>query len=145
MLRANSVAWNPHKMLVAGLQCSALLLRDTTVWISNLKIYRIIFYIFLLVCFDFFFFFGSVKYVTSPYSSSELVKTVSQRQCHVPVPARQILRCWPGHWGQVCAVQSQRRLSEVVVDVESRRLTWLCRACRQSVSSCEVCSCGTTP
>ncbi|XP_054464348.1 cysteine sulfinic acid decarboxylase isoform X2 [Anoplopoma fimbria] len=28
--RANSVAWNPHKMLVAGLQCSALLLQDTT-------------------------------------------------------------------------------------------------------------------
>uniref|UniRef100_A0A3P8S188 Cysteine sulfinic acid decarboxylase n=1 Tax=Amphiprion percula TaxID=161767 RepID=A0A3P8S188_AMPPE len=28
--RANSVAWNPHKMLVAGLQCSALLLKDTT-------------------------------------------------------------------------------------------------------------------
>lgn len=28
--RANSVAWNPHKMLVAGLQCSVLLLRDTT-------------------------------------------------------------------------------------------------------------------
>uniref|UniRef100_A0A671X742 Cysteine sulfinic acid decarboxylase n=1 Tax=Sparus aurata TaxID=8175 RepID=A0A671X742_SPAAU len=25
--RANSVGWNPHKMLVAGLQCSALLLR----------------------------------------------------------------------------------------------------------------------
>lgn len=29
--RADSVAWNPHKLLVAGLQCSALLLRDTTV------------------------------------------------------------------------------------------------------------------
>ncbi|XP_040919867.1 cysteine sulfinic acid decarboxylase isoform X2 [Toxotes jaculatrix] len=28
--RANSVAWNPHKMLLAGLQCSALLLKDTT-------------------------------------------------------------------------------------------------------------------
>uniref|UniRef100_A0A8D3BR80 Cysteine sulfinic acid decarboxylase n=1 Tax=Scophthalmus maximus TaxID=52904 RepID=A0A8D3BR80_SCOMX len=28
--RADSVAWNPHKMLVAGLQCSVLLLRDTT-------------------------------------------------------------------------------------------------------------------
>uniref|UniRef100_A0A8D0ADX5 Cysteine sulfinic acid decarboxylase n=1 Tax=Sander lucioperca TaxID=283035 RepID=A0A8D0ADX5_SANLU len=28
--RANSVAWNPHKMLTAGLQCSALLLQDTT-------------------------------------------------------------------------------------------------------------------
>ncbi|KAI9530698.1 hypothetical protein NQZ68_000189 [Dissostichus eleginoides] len=28
--RANSVAWNPHKMLMAGLQCSALLLQDTT-------------------------------------------------------------------------------------------------------------------
>ncbi|XP_030278397.1 cysteine sulfinic acid decarboxylase isoform X3 [Sparus aurata] len=28
--RANSVGWNPHKMLVAGLQCSALLLQDTT-------------------------------------------------------------------------------------------------------------------
>ncbi|KAM9342459.1 cysteine sulfinic acid decarboxylase-like [Pholidichthys leucotaenia] len=28
--RANSVAWNPHKMLVAGLQCSALLLKDNT-------------------------------------------------------------------------------------------------------------------
>lgn len=28
--RANSVAWNPHKMLTAGLQCSVLLLRDTT-------------------------------------------------------------------------------------------------------------------
>uniref|UniRef100_A0A3Q0S7T1 Cysteine sulfinic acid decarboxylase n=1 Tax=Amphilophus citrinellus TaxID=61819 RepID=A0A3Q0S7T1_AMPCI len=28
--RANSVAWNPHKMLVAGLQCSAFLLKDTT-------------------------------------------------------------------------------------------------------------------
>ncbi|XP_075952437.1 cysteine sulfinic acid decarboxylase-like [Anarhichas minor] len=27
--RANSVAWNPHKMLGAGLQCSALLLQDT--------------------------------------------------------------------------------------------------------------------
>nr|KAF6373354.1 cysteine sulfinic acid decarboxylase [Pipistrellus kuhlii] len=27
---ADSVAWNPHKLLVAGLQCSALLLRDTT-------------------------------------------------------------------------------------------------------------------
>ncbi|XP_078543498.1 cysteine sulfinic acid decarboxylase isoform X1 [Lissotriton helveticus] len=28
--RADSVAWNPHKMLMAGLQCSALLLKDTT-------------------------------------------------------------------------------------------------------------------
>ncbi|XP_058500227.1 cysteine sulfinic acid decarboxylase [Solea solea] len=28
--RANSVGWNPHKMLVAGLQCSVLLLKDTT-------------------------------------------------------------------------------------------------------------------
>uniref|UniRef100_A0AAV2LYR9 Cysteine sulfinic acid decarboxylase n=1 Tax=Knipowitschia caucasica TaxID=637954 RepID=A0AAV2LYR9_KNICA len=28
--RANSVAWNPHKMLTAGLQCSVLLLKDTT-------------------------------------------------------------------------------------------------------------------
>ncbi|XP_068185339.1 cysteine sulfinic acid decarboxylase [Antennarius striatus] len=28
--RANSVAWNPHKMLLAGLQCSALLLQDNT-------------------------------------------------------------------------------------------------------------------
>ncbi|KAM4610103.1 cysteine sulfinic acid decarboxylase-like [Polymixia lowei] len=28
--RANSVAWNPHKMLMAGLQCSVLLLKDTT-------------------------------------------------------------------------------------------------------------------
>ncbi|KAF6118164.1 cysteine sulfinic acid decarboxylase [Phyllostomus discolor] len=28
--RADSVAWNPHKLLAAGLQCSALLLRDTT-------------------------------------------------------------------------------------------------------------------
>ncbi|KAM9751245.1 cysteine sulfinic acid decarboxylase [Menidia menidia] len=28
--RANSVSWNPHKMLVAGLQCSVLLLKDTT-------------------------------------------------------------------------------------------------------------------
>ncbi|XP_047427309.1 cysteine sulfinic acid decarboxylase isoform X2 [Mugil cephalus] len=28
--RASSVAWNPHKMLVAGLQCSTLLLKDTT-------------------------------------------------------------------------------------------------------------------
>ncbi|TKS77626.1 Cysteine sulfinic acid decarboxylase [Collichthys lucidus] len=28
--RANSVSWNPHKMLLAGLQCSAFLLQDTT-------------------------------------------------------------------------------------------------------------------
>ncbi|XP_049639385.1 cysteine sulfinic acid decarboxylase isoform X1 [Suncus etruscus] len=28
--RADSVAWNPHKLLTAGLQCSALLLRDTS-------------------------------------------------------------------------------------------------------------------
>ncbi|XP_058529785.1 cysteine sulfinic acid decarboxylase isoform X3 [Ochotona princeps] len=28
--RADSVAWNPHKLLGAGLQCSALLLRDTS-------------------------------------------------------------------------------------------------------------------
>lgn len=27
---ADSVAWNPHKLLAAGLQCSALLLRDTS-------------------------------------------------------------------------------------------------------------------
>ncbi|XP_075121917.1 cysteine sulfinic acid decarboxylase [Leptodactylus fuscus] len=28
--RADSVTWNPHKLLGAGLQCSAILLRDTT-------------------------------------------------------------------------------------------------------------------
>uniref|UniRef100_UPI00398E89D4 cysteine sulfinic acid decarboxylase isoform X3 n=1 Tax=Pristiophorus japonicus TaxID=55135 RepID=UPI00398E89D4 len=28
--RADSVAWNPHKMLLAGLQCSAFLLKDNT-------------------------------------------------------------------------------------------------------------------
>ncbi|XP_019515205.1 PREDICTED: cysteine sulfinic acid decarboxylase [Hipposideros armiger] len=28
--RADSVTWNPHKLLTAGLQCSALLLRDTS-------------------------------------------------------------------------------------------------------------------
>lgn len=28
--RANSVTWNPHKMLTTGLQCSAFLVRDTT-------------------------------------------------------------------------------------------------------------------
>uniref|UniRef100_A0A8C5V4C8 Cysteine sulfinic acid decarboxylase n=1 Tax=Microcebus murinus TaxID=30608 RepID=A0A8C5V4C8_MICMU len=28
--RADSVAWNPHKLLAAGLQCCALLLRDTS-------------------------------------------------------------------------------------------------------------------
>uniref|UniRef100_A0A8C1I2U4 Cysteine sulfinic acid decarboxylase n=1 Tax=Cyprinus carpio carpio TaxID=630221 RepID=A0A8C1I2U4_CYPCA len=28
--RANSVTWNPHKMLLAGLQCSVVLFRDTT-------------------------------------------------------------------------------------------------------------------
>eukprot|EP00063_Salmo_salar_P070929 XP_014045764.1 PREDICTED: acidic amino acid decarboxylase GADL1-like [Salmo salar] len=29
--RANSVAWNPHKMLMAGLQCCAFMVRDKTV------------------------------------------------------------------------------------------------------------------
>ena len=29
--RADSVAWNPHKMLTVGLQCSAFLLRDDSV------------------------------------------------------------------------------------------------------------------
>ncbi|KAG9476120.1 hypothetical protein GDO78_002942, partial [Eleutherodactylus coqui] len=29
--RADSVAWNPHKMLMAGIQCCALLVRDNTV------------------------------------------------------------------------------------------------------------------
>ncbi|XP_048839885.1 cysteine sulfinic acid decarboxylase [Brienomyrus brachyistius] len=28
--RADSVAWNPHKMLMAGLQCSVFLMKDTT-------------------------------------------------------------------------------------------------------------------
>uniref|UniRef100_A0A9J7YE14 Cysteine sulfinic acid decarboxylase n=1 Tax=Cyprinus carpio carpio TaxID=630221 RepID=A0A9J7YE14_CYPCA len=28
--RANSVTWNPHKMLLTGLQCSVILFRDTT-------------------------------------------------------------------------------------------------------------------
>lgn len=28
--RADSVTWNPHKMLLTGLQCSAILLKDTT-------------------------------------------------------------------------------------------------------------------
>ncbi|KAM8967072.1 acidic amino acid decarboxylase GADL1 [Pelodytes ibericus] len=28
--RANSVAWNPHKMLMAGMQCCALLVKDST-------------------------------------------------------------------------------------------------------------------
>uniref|UniRef100_A0A3Q3WFH9 Uncharacterized protein n=1 Tax=Mola mola TaxID=94237 RepID=A0A3Q3WFH9_MOLML len=32
--RQHFASWNPHKMLVAGPPCSALLLRDTTVWIS---------------------------------------------------------------------------------------------------------------
>lgn len=36
--RANSVAWNPHKLLLAGLQCSALLLHDTTVCIPILRL-----------------------------------------------------------------------------------------------------------
>lgn len=36
--RANSVAWNPHKLLLAGLQCSALLLRDCTVCIPPLRL-----------------------------------------------------------------------------------------------------------
>lgn len=36
--RANSVAWNPHKLLQAGLQCSALLLQDTTVCIPILRL-----------------------------------------------------------------------------------------------------------
>lgn len=30
MWMADSVAWNPHKLLAAGLQCSALLLQDTS-------------------------------------------------------------------------------------------------------------------
>uniref|UniRef100_A0AAR2J6D1 Cysteine sulfinic acid decarboxylase n=1 Tax=Pygocentrus nattereri TaxID=42514 RepID=A0AAR2J6D1_PYGNA len=30
MERANSCTWNPHKMLMAGLQCSVFLMRDTT-------------------------------------------------------------------------------------------------------------------
>lgn len=34
-LRADSVAWNPHKLLAAGLQCSALLLRDTSVGLPS--------------------------------------------------------------------------------------------------------------
>uniref|UniRef100_G3P4T6 Cysteine sulfinic acid decarboxylase n=1 Tax=Gasterosteus aculeatus aculeatus TaxID=481459 RepID=G3P4T6_GASAC len=33
--RANSVAWNPHKMLATGLQCSALLLQDTMNLLRN--------------------------------------------------------------------------------------------------------------
>lgn len=33
--RADSVAWNPHKLLGAGLQCSALLLRDTSVGLPS--------------------------------------------------------------------------------------------------------------
>uniref|UniRef100_A0A3Q4B0N9 Uncharacterized protein n=1 Tax=Mola mola TaxID=94237 RepID=A0A3Q4B0N9_MOLML len=36
--RQHFASWNPHKMLVAGPPCSALLLRDTTVWISSLKL-----------------------------------------------------------------------------------------------------------
>lgn len=38
--RANSVAWNPHKLLLAGLQCSALLLRDCTVCSRVLRLLR---------------------------------------------------------------------------------------------------------
>ncbi|XP_038642244.1 cysteine sulfinic acid decarboxylase [Scyliorhinus canicula] len=33
--RADSVAWNPHKMLQAGLQCAALLLKDNTDLMKN--------------------------------------------------------------------------------------------------------------
>lgn len=29
--RADSVAWNPHKMLLAGIQCCALLVKDNSV------------------------------------------------------------------------------------------------------------------
>lgn len=29
--RADSVAWNPHKMLMAGIQCCALLVKDKSV------------------------------------------------------------------------------------------------------------------
>lgn len=31
LCRANSVAWNPHKMLMAGIQCCALLVKDSSV------------------------------------------------------------------------------------------------------------------
>ncbi|KAL8165430.1 UNVERIFIED_CONTAM: Acidic amino acid decarboxylase gadl1 [Gekko kuhli] len=36
--RANSVAWNPHKMLMAGIQCCALLVKDSSVsFFSNFQ------------------------------------------------------------------------------------------------------------
>lgn len=31
LFRANSVAWNPHKMMMACLQCCAFMVRDKTV------------------------------------------------------------------------------------------------------------------
>ncbi|GCC31597.1 hypothetical protein chiPu_0010057 [Chiloscyllium punctatum] len=33
--RADSVAWNPHKMLMAGIQCCAFLLKDNTILLFN--------------------------------------------------------------------------------------------------------------
>lgn len=37
--RADSVAWNPHKLLAAGLQCSALLLQDTSVGLPQFLVW----------------------------------------------------------------------------------------------------------
>lgn len=92
------MAWNPHKMLVAGLQCSILLLRDTTVWSRTLRNHKDVFLVLVSL--------GNT-FNNKPlfFFLLELVETVSQRQRHLSVPARQILRRQPGRGGQVGAVQ----------------------------------------
>lgn len=64
-------------MLVAGLQCSALLLKDTTVWLHNLKAAELIIIKF-----------GFVRFLTIIDFVPEFVEAVPQCQCHIPLPAR---------------------------------------------------------
>lgn len=106
-LRANSVTWNPHKMMSVPLQCSALLVREEVGHISFYLCAKL--RVFVLLC--------RLQTFWIWFTGSDAELQPDARL--LPVPAGQTL--WPvlRHRRQSAAVWAPRRHLQAVAHVES--------------------------
>lgn len=107
-IRANSVTWNPHKMMSVPLQCSALLVRE--------EVGRIPFNPIPLSRPVLFFTWIRNKHSGSNFSGSDAELQPDARL--LPVPAGQTLRPVLRHRGQSAAVWTPRGHLQAVAHVE---------------------------
>ncbi len=108
--RANSVTWNPHKMMSVPLQCSALLVREEVrLILCNQLLLSQAVSVFL-------------SCVNAKHSGSEITGPDAELQPDarlLPVPAGQTLRPVLRHRGQSAAVWTPRGHLQAVAHVES--------------------------